>query len=38
MIYTCVAEVKSNVSLTFPNHYDDLIGHIKDNQKIVEWV
>ncbi|XP_029342048.1 uncharacterized protein LOC100572802 [Acyrthosiphon pisum] len=30
------SEVKANVTLTFPSHYDDLISHIKDNQKIVE--
>jgi len=30
------ADVKSD--LKFPNDYNDLISHIKDNQKIIEWV
>ncbi|KAL4119061.1 hypothetical protein QTP88_011930 [Uroleucon formosanum] len=34
--YISDSDAKSNVSLKFLNHYDDLISHIKDNQKIVE--
>ncbi|XP_015367764.1 PREDICTED: odorant receptor 22c-like [Diuraphis noxia] len=36
MRFSCVADIKNDVSIKFPNHYDDLITHIKDNQKIVE--
>nr|UMT69221.1 odorant receptor 22 [Myzus persicae] len=30
------SDIQSDVPLKFPDHYDDLINHIKDNQKIVE--